>query len=584
MRLSKMLLPTLRENPKDAEIESHILMIRAGLMRKVGTGLYTFLPLGMRSVLKVTDIIRSEMNLSDAQEILPPVLTPAGLWIESGRYEKMGKEMMRLKDRHENEMVLGPTHEEAFAAVVRENVTSYRSLPLNLYQINTKFRDEIRPRFGVMRCREFTMMDAYSFDIDEAGLDKSYNIMSEIYRRIFIRCGLNAVPVLADSGTMGGSTSEEFMVPSAVGESEIIKCSSCNYIANAERATSSIKFKKNTAPLKPMKEVTTPDVRTIDELTQFFKTTPDRFIKSIIYTADGRPFMAIIRGDLTINEVKLKNALGCAELELADEETVKKVSHAPVGFASPIGLDNLQIISDESVTFMVNAITGANKKDSHFINVNPGRDFDTGTVSDIRLVMSGEKCPECGKTLESYRGIEVGHVFKIGYKYTHSMNVRVLDRNGKEIFPIMGSYGIGIGRTLACIIEQNRDENGIIWPMTIAPFQIIILPVNTEDKEIMKISLKLYESLSGKYETLIDDRNERPGVKFKDADLIGIPIRVTIGKSFNENGTIELKQRHKAEKEYKPVYTALQRINEIFEEQMSRLIPAQRGLKGVGNG
>jgi len=570
MRMSKMLLPTLRENPKDAEIESHVLMLRAGLMRKVGSGLYTFLPLGMRSLLKVIQIGREEMNSAGGQELLPPILTPSDLWKESGRYDKMGQEMMRLKDRHENEMVLGPTHEEAVTAIVRENVRSYRDLPLMLYQINTKFRDEIRPRYGVMRCREFIMKDAYSFDMDEEGLDNNYETMRLAYRRIFSRCGLEVVPVLADSGIMGGSASEEFMVPSRVGEAEIIKCSSCNYIANAERATSNLGFSKPGDSLKKIEEVKTPDVKSIEELTGFFKTTPDRFIKSIVYTADKKPVMAIIRGDITINEVKLKNYLQCTELELADEETVKKVTGAPLGFASPIGLKKIRIVADESVSYMVNGITGANKKDAHFINVNPDRDFKTGDYIDIRLVSQGESCPVCGKKLESYRGIEVGQIFKLGYKYSHSMNVKVLDKDGKEVYPIMGTYGIGVGRTLACAIEQNRDENGIIWPITIAPFHVIIVPVNNEDIAVMKEAEELYNRLSKKYETLIDDRNERPGVKFKDADLIGIPIRITIGRSFKENGNLEIKERHSIEKEFVPHNMAERRVDEIYEIQTAR--------------
>ncbi len=570
MFMSKMLLPTLRENPKDAEIESHVLMLRAGLIRKVGAGLYTFLPLGVRSQLKVIKIIREEMDNSGGQELLPPILTPSELWKESGRYEKMGNEMMRLKDRHENEMVLGPTHEEAFTAIVRENVRSYRDLPLMLYQINTKFRDEIRPRFGIMRCREFIMKDAYSFDRDEAGLDNSYETMRGVYRRIFARCGLKVVPVLADSGVMGGSVSEEFMVPSRIGEAEIIKCSSCDYAANAERATSAVDFRKSPDSLKKMEEVSTPGVRTIEELTGFFNTTPDRFIKSIVYTADNNPVMAVIRGDMTINEVKLRNALQCAELDLADEATVKKVTGAPVGFASPIGLKNIKIVADKSVSFMTNVITGANKNDAHFINVNPGRDFETGDFIDIELVRQGDNCPNCGNKLESYRGVEVGQIFKLGYKYSHSMNVKVLDSEGKEVYPIMGTYGIGVGRTLACVIEQNRDENGIIWPISIAPFHVIIIPVNTEDEEIMKAATGLYNKLCKNYEVLIDDRNERPGVKFKDADLIGIPIRVTIGKKFKEDGTLEIKERHSTEKEFVPRDSVEKRIEEIYEIQTAR--------------
>jgi prolyl-tRNA synthetase len=567
-----MLIPTLRENPKDAEIDSHILMLRAGLMRKVGAGLYTYLPLGMRSLLKIVQIVREEMDEAGGQEILPPILTPSDLWKESGRYDKMGAEMMRIKDRHENEMVLGPTHEEAVTAIVRENVRSYRDLPLMLYQINTKFRDEIRPRFGIMRCREFIMKDAYSFDMDEAGLDKNYEIMRVAYRKIFSRCGLEVVPVLADSGVMGGSVSEEFMVPSRIGEAEIIKCSSCTYVANAERATSSPGFVKSGEKPENMEEAGTPDIKSIEELTDFFKTTPDRFIKSIIYLADKKPVMAVIRGDITINEVKLKNHLQCADLELADELTVKKVTGAPVGFASPIGLKNLKIVSDQSVSYMVNAITGANKKDTHFKNVNPGRDFKTGEFIDIRLVKHGESCPECGNKLESYRGVEVGQIFKLGYKYSHSMNVKVLDRDGKEVYPIMGTYGIGVGRTLACVIEQNRDDNGIIWPITIAPFHIIVVPVNTEDQAVMKAAEDLYNQLSSKYDVLIDDRDERPGVKFKDADLIGIPIRVTIGKSFKEEGSFEIKERHNSDKEFVKQDQALRRIDEIYEAQTARFI------------
>jgi len=571
MRFSRYLIPTLRESPRDAEIDSHILMIRAGLMRKMGAGLYTFLPLGFRSLLKIIQIVREEMNAAGAIELLPPILTPAELWKESGRYDSMGKEMMRVTDRHETELVLGPTHEEAFTFVIKENVHSYRDLPLNLYQINTKFRDEIRPRYGVMRCREFIMKDAYSFDIDEAGLDKNYEAMRIAYRNIFKRCGLEVVPVLADTGAMGGSTSEEFMVPSSVGEEEIIKCPSCSYVANVERATAYEEYKKSDEALKPLEEVHTPSTRTIEELTEFFKTSPKNFIKSILYLADKKPVMALIRGDLNINEVKLKNALGCIELELADEETILKVTGAPVGFASPIGLKNIKVVSDESVTAIVNGITGANKKDYHYKNVNPGRDFETGIIKDIRLVKKGDLCPACKNPLESYRGIELGHIFKLGYKYTKAMNVKVLDKDGKEIYPIMGCYGIGIGRTLASIIEQSHDSDGIIWPMSVAPFHILIVPVNTQDPELMKTAEEIYAELGKGYEVLIDDRDERPGVKFKDADLIGIPIRITVGKSFKEEGLIEIKERRKKEKELITIKDLYKRIGEIYEEQMATL-------------
>ncbi len=566
MLFSKMLIPTLREVPKDAEIASHILMYRAGLIRKLGAGLYTFLPLGLRTLQKIINIVREEMNRAGALELLPPILIPAEYWKESGRYETMGAEMFRLKDRHDVDMVLGPTHEEVFTAVVRENVRSYRDLPLNLYQINTKFRDEIRPRFGVMRCREFIMKDAYSFDIDEAGLNKNYEAMRVAYRRIFKRCGLDVVPVLADTGSMGGSASEEFMVPSSVGEEEIIKCSFCEYVANVELASSYQVFGRSDEKEKPLEEVYTPNKKTIEELTEFLNSSPDKFIKSIVYFADGEPVMAVIRGDFEINETKLKNLLKCNSLELADEETIKKVTNAPVGFASPLGLE-IKIVADESVKVMKNAISGANKKDYHIKNICYGRDFEADIVGDIRKVRAGELCPLCRSKLGSYRGIEVGHIFKLGYKYTSSMEVRVLGKDGKEFTPIMGCYGIGIGRTMASIIEQHNDSDGIIWPITVAPFQIIVLPVSMQDEKIVKTAFQIYENLSKNYEVLIDDRDERPGVKFKDADLIGIPIRITVGKSYLEEEKLEIKERKKEEKVLVTLSELERKISEIFDRE-----------------
>ncbi|MGC8764294.1 MAG: proline--tRNA ligase [Brevinematia bacterium] len=566
MLFSKMLIPTLREVPKDAEINSHILMYRAGLIRKLGTGLYTFLPLGLRTLQKIINIIREEMNRAGALELLPPILIPAEYWKESGRYEVMGQEMFRLKDRHDVDMVLGPTHEEVFTAVVRENVRSYRDLPLNLYQINTKFRDEIRPRFGVMRCREFIMKDAYSFDIDEEGLDKNYEAMRTAYRRIFKRCGLDVIPVLADTGSMGGSASEEFMVPSTIGEEEIIKCPSCGYVANVELAKSYYDFKAKDEKELPLEEIHTPDIKTIEQLTEFLKLSPERFIKSIVYVADGEPIMALIRGDFEINETKLKNLLKCNTLELASEEIIKKVTNAPVGFASPLGL-KLKIIADESVTVMKNAVSGANKKDYHIKNICYGRDFKADITGDIRKVKAGEICPQCKSVLESYRGIEVGHIFKLGYKYTEAMNVKVLGKDGKEFLPIMGCYGIGVGRTMASIIEQNNDSDGIIWPITVAPFHIIIVPINMQDDKLVKVAFEIYERLSLKYEVLIDDRDERPGVKFKDADLIGIPIRITVGKSYHEEEKVEIKERKKTEKILVSISDLESKISEIFDKE-----------------
>jgi prolyl-tRNA synthetase len=569
MRLTRMLLPTLREVPNDAEIDSHILMIRSGMMRKLGSGLYTFLPLGFKALQNVVQIVREEMDRSGAQELLPPVLVPAEVWKESGRYQVMGKEQMRLKDRHDNEHVLCGTHEEVFTSVVRENVHSYRQLPITLYQINTKYRDEIRPRFGVMRCREFIMKDAYSFHANEEDLNKAYEDMRLTYRRIFKRCGLDVSPVLADNGAMGGSISEEFMVPSTIGEAEIIKCPKCDYVANVERAVAKSSFVKSPEAQKKMEEVSTPNTGTIDELVAFFKTTPDKFIKSIIYVADGKPVMAVIRGDLIINETKLRNKLGCVELDLANETTILKVTGAPVGFASPVGLKDLRVIADESVTVMANAITGANKKDTHLSNVNPGRDFALAEVADIRNVVTGDACTVCGSRLESYRGIEVGQIFKLGYKYTESMDVKVLDKDGKALRPIMGTYGIGVGRTLASVIEQSHDANGIVWPMSIAPYQVIVTPVNMQDEEQVKAAENLYHELSKHYQVLLDDRDERPGVKFKDADLIGIPVRVTVGKSLKETQQVEVKERQKADKELVALADTVKKIGEIYEKQMA---------------
>lgn len=570
MRRSQMLLPTLREDPKDAEIASHILMMRAGIIRKLEAGLYTFLPLGHRVLLKVVQVIREEMNRAGAQELLPPILIPASLWKESGRYGVMGKEMMRLQDRHENDMVLGPTHEEVFTHVVRENVQSYRDLPLNLYQINTKFRDEIRPRYGVMRCREFIMKDAYSFDIDETGLEKNYQAMREAYRRIFTRCGLDVVPVQADTGTMGGSNSEEFMVPSSVGEETIVQCSCCGYVANVERAESKREFATSSEEMQPLEEIYTPNVRTIEELVDFLKASADRFIKSLVYQTEKEAVLVLIRGDFMVSETKLKHVLGCIELEPASEEVVEKLTGAPIGFVSPLGLkQKVRIIADESVASLRNAISGANKKDYHIKNINPGRDFSWDVIADIHEVKEGELCLQCGQPLRSYKGIEVGHIFKLGYKYTQAMNVRVLDKNGKSITPIMGCYGIGVGRTIASVIEQNHDENGIVWPMSIAPFHGIIVPVNMSDPSLVETAETLYQQLSRRFEILLDDRDERPGVKFKDADLIGIPIRITLGKSFVEEKKVEIKLRRKDEKQFVNIDEVENVCEELYEQEMA---------------
>ena len=569
MRFSKFLIYTLREDPKDAESISHKLMIRAGLIYKEESGLYGYLPLGLRVYNKVVSIVREEMNKAGAIEALPTILTPASIWKESGRLDVMGKEMIRIKDRRDGLLVLGPTHEEAFTDMVRRTINSYKQLPITLYQIAKKFRDEIRPRFGVMRCREFTMKDAYSFDIDEKGLDESYLKMRQAYINVFKRVGLNALPVEADVGSMGGTRSEEFMVLSSLGEALILYCPKCNYYANIERAESIIQ--ENTEEEeeeKPLQEVDTPNVYTIEDLTKFFNTSPKKFIKTLVYLADNTPIVVLIRGDLDVNETKLKNYLGCIELELASNEIIEKVTNAPLGFAGPIGLSNVRIIADNSIKNIKNGITGANKKDKHLVGVNIGRDFVVEEFAEIRSAKAGDKCKICGETLKETKGIEVGHIFKLGYKYTKSMNVTVLDKDGKRIHPIMGCYGIGIDRTIAAIIEVNNDENGIVWPITVAPFEAIVIPISTKDTKLIDISEEIYNSLiKERIDIAIDDREESVGVKFNDADLIGIPFKIIVGKKLLDEGKIEVKRRDNGETISIPLPEAKKKIIELILEE-----------------
>lgn len=570
MRFSRYLVCTLREDPRDAEAISHRLMLRAGLIYKEESGLYGYLPLGFRIYNKVVSIVREEMNKAGAIEALPTILTPASIWEESGRLNTMGKEMIRIKDRRDGLLVLGPTHEEAFTDIVRRTVSSYKQLPITLYQIAKKFRDEIRPRFGVMRCREFTMKDAYSFDIDEEGLSVSYLKMRQAYINIFKRVGLNALPVEADVGSMGGTRSEEFMVFSSIGESTILYCRNCNYYANVERANSVLDEFISEEEMKPLEEIDTPNIFTIEDLTKFFNTTPKKFIKTLVYVADGEPLVALIRGDLDVNEVKLKNYVGAVELELASSEVIEKVTGAPVGFAGPIGLSDIRIVADLSIKNIVNAITGANKKDKHIINVNIGRDFDVKEFTDIRSAKVGDKCVNCGAILEETKGIEVGHIFKLGYKYTKSMNVTVLDKNGNRVHPIMGCYGIGIDRTIAAVVEVSNDQNGIIWPITISPFEVIIVPISIKDEEIMKISENLYrELLEEGIDVAIDDREETAGVKFNDADLIGIPFKLIVGKKVKE-GKVELKRRDNGEVYEIKIESLLPKVKEIIAKEYEK--------------
>lgn len=537
-------MPTMKEDPSDAIVVSHKLMMRAGLIRKESAGMYIYLPPGVRVLKKILNIIKEEMDRAGAHEFLMPELTNADLWKESGRWETMGPEMIRIKDRNNLEYVLAPTHEEAFTAVVRSLISSYRDLPVNVYQINTKFRDEIRPRFGVMRSKEFIMKDAYSFDMDEKGLEESYQAMRKTYRRIFERCGLETIPVQADTGSMGGSNSEEFMVASEVGEELLLICRECGYQANQERAEFKHIVKDYSGAVSgEMKKVDTPDVKTIDDLVKFFNCSADVFLKSIIYVADGKPVMAVVPGDRDINELKLKNYLKAGELELAPDSVVTDTTKAPVGFAGPVNDFKIRTVFDVSVRDIKNAITGANEADRHYKNVNPGRDFQIKEETDLKLAIEGDLCPRCGKVMITKKGIEVGHIFKLGYKYTDAMQVTVLDVNGKAVKPIMGCYGIGVNRTFATIIEQNNDDKGIIWPLAVAPFHVHLVGLAKSEEEIKSVEGIYSLILDSGVDVIYDDRKASPGFKFADADLVGIPVRITVGKSYFSSSEIEVKLR-----------------------------------------
>lgn len=543
MRLSRFFLPTLREDPAEAEVVSHKLMLRAGMIRKLASGIYSYLPLGLRALRKVENIVREEMNRAGALEVLLPLVQPAELWQETGRWKDYGKELLRFKDRKDHDFCLGPTHEEVITDLVRREVRSYRDLPLILYQIAPKFRDEIRPRFGIMRAREFLMKDAYSFDVDEEGLNRSYQRMYEAYERIFTRCGLRFRAVLADTGAIGGSESHEFMVLAETGEDRLALCEACGYAANVELAEGQAHFVYPQEEEKPLEKVSTPGVRSVEEVSAFLGVPPSKLVKTLLYRAGEEVVAVLIRGDLELNEVKLRNLLGVAEVEMADPETVERITRAPVGFAGPVGLSGVRVLADLSVRGLRNFVTGANEAEAHYVNVNYGRDFPEPEFHDLRVVTEGDPCPRCGRPLAITRGIEVGHIFKLGTKYSRPMRATFLDREGRERPLVMGCYGIGIGRTVAAAIEQNHDEAGIVFPREIAPFEALILTLGP-DPDLLEASERLYRELSGAgIEVLWDDRDERPGVKFKDADLIGLPYQVIVGRRFRETGEVELKER-----------------------------------------
>ncbi|WP_337098708.1 proline--tRNA ligase [Paenibacillus sp. YIM B09110] len=548
MRQSKLLMPTLREAPAEAEAISHQLLLRAGLVRQLAAGIYTYLPLGRRVLRKLEGIVREEMDKAGGQEVLMPALQPAELWRQSGRYEVYGPELVRLRDRHDREFALGPTHEEVITALLRGEISSYRQLPATLYQIQTKFRDEQRPRYGLLRGREFLMKDAYSFDADWEGLHRSYMAMYDAYHRIFTRCGLNFRAVEADAGSIGGEGgTHEFMALADIGEDTIASCTCCNYAANLEKAEYGIAH-MDAAVVEPAtpERLQTPGIKKIEQLTESLGHDASVFIKTLIFVADGNPVAILVRGDHEVNEIKVKQALAIDTLALADQETTERVTGAPTGFAGPVGLA-IPVYADIAVTQMASAIVGANEVDYHLANIQPGVHFNSMASGDYRNAAEGDRCPRCEEgRLQFHLGIEIGHVFKLGTKYSEAMEATFLDASGKAQSLIMGCYGIGVSRLLSAVIEQHADEQGIVWPASIAPYHVHIVPVSAKDDTQMALASQLAERLTAAgIEVLLDDRDERPGVKFKDADLIGIPLRLTVGRQA-ANGIVEAKLRTEA--------------------------------------
>jgi len=543
MRTSQVLIPTLREDPGEAETVSHRLMLRAGMIRKLAAGIYTYLPLGLRVIRKIEHIVREEMNRAGGQELLMPIASPAELWRETGRWDFYGKELLRFKDRHERDFCLGPTHEEVITDLFRREVRSYRQLPLNFYQIQTKFRDEIRPRFGLMRGREFIMKDAYSFDKDESDAKVSYQKVYDAYNRIFTRCGLTFRPVEADTGLIGGSSSHEFMVLADTGEETIVYSDTGTYAANVERAEVAESSDGNGHDLRPLTAINTPQRRTVEEVTRFLKIAPQQLVKTLLYIAENDPVAVLVRGDHDVNEIKVKRLLAVTDLELAAPNKVQELTGATVGYAGPVGLKGVRILADHAIKHLRNFVIGANKTDTHFVDANVGRDFTVDQFGDLRNAQAGDVSPRGDGTLRTAKGIEVGHVFMLGTKYSEAMSAKFLDAQGQEQLAVMGCYGIGVSRTAAAAIEQNHDAKGIIWPIPIAPFLIHLLPVS-QSQPVMQLAQQLYDSLTeASVDVLWDDRDERAGVKFNDADLIGAPFHLVLGEKGLTQGVVEIKNR-----------------------------------------
>lgn len=576
MRVTRMLIPTLREVPAEADAISHRLLLRAGMVRRVAAGVYSLLPLGNRVVKKIEKIVREEMERAGAAELLLPIIQPAEIWHESGRWNVYGPELFRLQDRHGRDFCLGPTHEELITTLFRQEIKSYRQLPLLLYQIQNKYRDERRPRFGLLRGREFIMKDLYSFDRDEEGLDISYRKMYEAYNRVFSRCGLVFRVVEADTGAIGGTNSHEFMVLADTGEEELVFCSLCNYAANTEKAPCRPQGEQEEEEERPLQLVATPAARSVQDLTDYLQVDARKILKSLFFDADGEPVVVLVRGDRSVNETKVKNFLLANSLEIADEAELLNRYGVPMGFAGPVGLREkmpVKILGDEEIKGLSNAVAGANRADYHYLNVNPGRDFYVDAYGDFRTAEEGDPCPLCGAPLQLCRGIEVGHIFKLGTKYSEALKATIIDEKGNEVPVVMGCYGIGITRTMAAAVEQKHDQDGIIWPVAIAPFEVVVMAVNQGDALHAGYAEELYrELLRAGIDVIYDDRLERPGVKFKDADLIGYPARVVIGEKMVSEGLVEIKWRETGE-------TVLKKRGEAVE-YLRRQLSAMRSREG----
>jgi prolyl-tRNA synthetase len=574
MRYGQAFVPTLKEVPAEAQVVSHIFMIRGGYMRKAAAGIYSFLPLGWRVVTKIANIVREEMNRAGAQEIFMPAAVPAELWQESGRWQKYGPELLRFKDRKGADFLIGPTHEEVVVDLVRREIKSYRQLPQNLYQVQTKFRDEVRPRAGLMRGREFIMKDAYSFHVDGADARKTYQAMYDAYTKVFKRCGLEFRAVEADTGNIGGSLSHEFQVLAQSGEDKIVSCDQCNYAANVEQAEVRRSDEPEAAAEKAIEKVHTPGKGSIDDVAAFLKADKKRFIKTLVFLGDGKPVVVLVRGDHDVNEIKLRKLLGVTEVVMASDTAVKEITGAPVGFVGPVGLPaGLRVVADLDVKAIRDGVTGANEVDQHVTGVSAARDLGTAEWADLRMAAAGDGCPRCGKgTFTLFLGIEVGHVFYLGTKYSEPMKCTYLDVAGKEQVMEMGCYGIGVTRVAAAAIEQNHDQDGIMWPMSIAPYQVALLTLQQNDAAVVAAADKLYnELLAAGIEVIYDDRDERPGAKFKDADLIGVPLRVAVGKKSLAEGKLELKPRTAKAAELIDAATAAETIIARVKAELARL-------------